>query len=567
TTNLINNPDFKTTIPPLGFSSAYNYGLCFPSGYHIGTFAGCPGVPPICSNCGWHQYGVGGVGNFLIADGFETATPPPPFSTPYVWREVISPVAINTRYNFSFWYTNIEKQNSGNALPNLTVLINGTTAITTGPIPENSVWYNKSYQWCADSTHANIRIISTDYDATGNDFGIDSINFNNTTYAGPIFLVQNNSCGCDPNDKNVSPQGCGINGNISKNEQLTYRVRFQNTGTGPAHNILLRDALDPNLDINTLQIIASSHPITSAQIIPTNTLIVEFDNIELPDSASNPEGSRGFIVFSISPKAGLPDGTTIKDQSGIYFDSNAVVLTNSTINTLYDNPQPDAHFKYKHSCSDPGLAYDFTYTGNTPGNANYFWTFNDASPATSTVQNPSNIIFNSSGYKLVTLTVNRNGCSEIVTDTINVNSPLSNDGKKVTICHKGQTITISINALPAHLAHGDCVGPCNSNNKSRIAVLNEQSEDAIYDFNIVPNPSDGKFTILVTGNTDGNTSASLENENIDACIYDILGNIIYKSRIYSYSTLIDLSNYSKGIYLYKITSPKNFIFTGKIIIQ
>lgn len=32
--------------------------------------------------------------------------------------------------------------------------------------------------------------------------------------------------------------------------------------------------------------------------------------------------------------------------------------------------------------------------------------------------------------------------------------------KKVTICHKGHTITISRSALPAHLRHGDTIGPC-----------------------------------------------------------------------------------------------------------
>jgi hypothetical protein len=32
--------------------------------------------------------------------------------------------------------------------------------------------------------------------------------------------------------------------------------------------------------------------------------------------------------------------------------------------------------------------------------------------------------------------------------------------EKVTICHKGHTITISRSALPAHLRHGDAVGPC-----------------------------------------------------------------------------------------------------------
>jgi anti-sigma factor RsiW len=33
-------------------------------------------------------------------------------------------------------------------------------------------------------------------------------------------------------------------------------------------------------------------------------------------------------------------------------------------------------------------------------------------------------------------------------------------GHLVTICHKGHTITIDEHALPAHLAHGDHLGPC-----------------------------------------------------------------------------------------------------------
>jgi len=30
----------------------------------------------------------------------------------------------------------------------------------------------------------------------------------------------------------------------------------------------------------------------------------------------------------------------------------------------------------------------------------------------------------------------------------------------VTICHKGHTITVDEHALPAHLGHGDTLGPC-----------------------------------------------------------------------------------------------------------
>lgn len=31
---------------------------------------------------------------------------------------------------------------------------------------------------------------------------------------------------------------------------------------------------------------------------------------------------------------------------------------------------------------------------------------------------------------------------------------------KVTICHNNHEITVSINALPAHQAHGDQIGSC-----------------------------------------------------------------------------------------------------------
>ena len=34
------------------------------------------------------------------------------------------------------------------------------------------------------------------------------------------------------------------------------------------------------------------------------------------------------------------------------------------------------------------------------------------------------------------------------------------DYGKVVICHKGKTITVDNSAVPAHLAHGDTVGPC-----------------------------------------------------------------------------------------------------------
>ena len=36
----------------------------------------------------------------------------------------------------------------------------------------------------------------------------------------------------------------------------------------------------------------------------------------------------------------------------------------------------------------------------------------------------------------------------------------ANQGKKVSICHKGHEIGVSANAIPAHVAHGDRIGGC-----------------------------------------------------------------------------------------------------------
>jgi hypothetical protein len=36
----------------------------------------------------------------------------------------------------------------------------------------------------------------------------------------------------------------------------------------------------------------------------------------------------------------------------------------------------------------------------------------------------------------------------------------SADQQLIQICHKGQTISVDVHAVPAHLAHGDLLGPC-----------------------------------------------------------------------------------------------------------
>ncbi|HEV8700047.1 MAG TPA: putative metal-binding motif-containing protein [Candidatus Polarisedimenticolia bacterium] len=141
-------------------------------------------------------------------------------------------------------------------------------------------------------------------------------------------------CSCDPNDKTVQPSGCGPEGFIGQDEALTYMIRFQNLGLTPALDVVVLDAIDPNLDPDTLEIVTTSHPYTSIAILPNNVLEWSFTGINLPHSTQDELGSQGFIIFRIRPRAGVPDGTEFINGAAIFFDQNAPEITNVTLNTV-----------------------------------------------------------------------------------------------------------------------------------------------------------------------------------------------------------------------------------------
>ncbi len=271
------------------------------------------------------------------------------------------------------------------------------------------------------------------------------------------------------------------------------------------------------------------------------------------------DGAKGFVIFSILPKVGLADGTVITNQTGIYFDGNEVVLTDVTKNTLFDTPEPDANFNYKHSCSQTGLLYDFNYTGTTPNNATFMWNFEDGVPSTSTVKNPLHIAFNNNvGYKNIRLTVTRNGCTAELNDTIMVETGLSDNGKKVTICHNGNSLLVSQNALANHIAHGDCVGFCKTNSAARLQNLNDEQVIEQFNVQLLPNPSNDVCNISIEG-------LQTLNELITIEIYNFAGQLIKTMQTIEQSINLDTKDLNEGIYLIKVIANKTSTNTKLII--
>ena len=147
----------------------------------------------------------------------------------------------------------------------------------------------------------------------------------------------------DPNDKLVSPEGVTENNFVKPGTTLEYVIRFQNTGTAEAVNIEVIDTLSSDLDLNTFQMMSASHRYALDILPPSITPILrwKFNNINLPDSATNEPESHGFVKFKISPKTGLEEGTIIENFADIYFDFNEPIRTNTTLSNFTDYTLPE----------------------------------------------------------------------------------------------------------------------------------------------------------------------------------------------------------------------------------
>lgn len=155
----------------------------------------------------------------------------------------------------------------------------------------------------------------------------------------------------DPNDKTclegetIAPSEVG--------KYVHYVIRFENTGTYPAENIVVKDMIDlSKFDITTLVPLKSSHDFFTR--ISGNKVEFIFENINLDFNDST---NDGYVVFKIKTLPSLVLGDTFTNNANIYFDYNFPITTNTytttvaalstqdfdfgTYFTLYPNPTKD----------------------------------------------------------------------------------------------------------------------------------------------------------------------------------------------------------------------------------
>ena len=203
----------------------------------------------------------------------------------------------------------------------ITFPANGSTYRLEAEQPENYPWFSK----VADAVEGCVN---------GDEFSMGMITQFSPFEAGDFISIdcQENIGSYDPNDKQANPKGVGEDNLLPKNIPIDYKIRFQNTGTDTAFQVVVIDTLSDQLDAQSILPGASSHPYTFE--IRENILEFTFDNILLPDSTTNEEASNGFVQFSIKQKEDLPDGTLITNTAAIYFDFNEPIFTNEVFHII-----------------------------------------------------------------------------------------------------------------------------------------------------------------------------------------------------------------------------------------
>ena len=244
----------------------------------------------------------------------------------------------------NYW---VNYQNIGSTKPSgiLVVELDEQVEFLSSSIPPDSIidqtiyWHYDSLYYFEYGEPINLTVEMPDFESLGDTLTstvqLRTIDEGEILFETIDTLDQILVCAYDPNDKVVSPIGEGEEGIISIDQTtFEYTIRFQNTGTDTAFNVVIEDMIEEELDVSSLMLLGTSDPV-SIDITPEGLVSFRFDDIMLPDSNTNELESHGYVRFRINLLGDPVDGTEINNTATIYFDDNPGIITNTTKNTYF----------------------------------------------------------------------------------------------------------------------------------------------------------------------------------------------------------------------------------------
>jgi Secretion system C-terminal sorting domain len=135
--------------------------------------------------------------------------------------------------------------------------------------------------------------------------------------------------------------------------------------------------------------------------------------------------------------------------------------------------------------------------------------------------------------------------------------PYSNGFYLVGTTKSTSSIALPSNSSSLFLHNPDTTNPHNIFIEYFTPISLSTKTFETFNISFYPNPSNGNFTISCKSNF-------LENSNLE--IYDILGKRLFQQKLYKNETVINLENFSKGIYIAKITK-NDTVLNSKISVE
>lgn len=327
----------------------------------------------------------------------------------------------------------------------------------------------------------------------------------------------------DPNDKQGFPKGVGEGHFIRPNTELEYKIRFQNTGTAPAVNVVIRDTLSGFLDAENLRPGVSSHAY-EFELENDNVAVFTFEGINLPDSTANLEESMGFVKFRIPQTTDNQPGTQIFNSAAIYFDFNPPIITNETEHQI-PFPVEEQFFAPEICLGEEWMGFEIT--GDTTLSETIEYAF----------------FVEETTYEVTAL-----GHSFFEQNITLIEGQMFNE----IVINSDTTIIENLTA-----ANG-----CDSTATTNITVLPNSVSEGIAGLsaNVFPNPASGVFYVEMD---------LAEGMEMSLCLTDALGRIVSQITDHQHFAAgenrvkVETANLPTGIYHLHLRS-RNGVWTGKV---
>jgi hypothetical protein len=300
------------------------------------------------------------------------------------------------------------------------------------------------------------------------------------------------------------------------------------------------------------------------------------------DGSSNTWTLAGIIEFDcdqnpmlITRTAGLASGSTfpVGTSTVTYTATDGSNNTSNCSFTVTVLPSPNNNVSISVTPSNN------TYTGGVPttiylgygpqsatlnatatGGSGFTYSWSPATNLNCTnCQSPVFTPTSAGNYTYTVTATNSNGCSvtkSVTLCVLDVRVPNGND--KVYLCHNGNTISISSNAVPAHLNNhngdrlGNCEQQCGSSNKGSVentsAIANEEIK-------VYPNPSNGNFTVELPN--------AVENAEIN--IMEMTGKLIERKQVTGTKAQFSIA-VAKGVYMIVVKNAEQMSYS-RIVVQ